>query len=140
MSALWSPQQHEWLQAMGHQVWALGGAQSVESGSQAVSNAQDAPADARREAAALLKGEGAARTRPATPAPAPREPASREPARTDRLLLAVLRAAGRDSGDADVVALVTDLASLRGNAAAKRALWPQLRALRRRGGPGSGLA
>jgi hypothetical protein len=129
MSALWSPQQHEWLQAMGHQVWALGGAQSVESGSQAVSNAQDAPADARREAAALLKGEAAVRARPAAPAPAPREPA-----RADRLLLAVLRAAGRDSNDADVAALVTDLASLRGNAAAKRALWPHLRALRRRSG------
>lgn len=128
MSALWSPQQREWLQAMGHQVWALGGAQSIESGSQAVASAQDAPADARREAAALLKGEGAARARPSAPAP-------REPARTDRLLLAVLRAAARDSGDADVAALIADPASLRGNAAAKRALWPHLRALRRRSGP-----
>ena len=129
MSALWSPQQHEWLQAMGHQVWALGGAQSIESASQGVASIQDAPADARREAAALLRGEGAPRARPATPAPSPREPA-----RVDRLLLAVLRAAGRDSGDADVSALVADPASLRGNAAAKRALWPHLRALRRRSG------
>jgi hypothetical protein len=127
MSALWSPQQREWLQAMGHQVWALGGAQSIESGSQAVASVQDAPADARREAAALLKGESAPLARQAAPTP-------REPARADRLLLAVLRAAGRDSNDAEVAALITDLASLRGNAAAKRALWPHLRALRRRGG------
>lgn len=135
MSALWSPQQREWLQAMGHQVWALGGAQSIESGAQAVANVQDAPADARREAAALLKGEGAPRARPAAPVAMPREPA-----RADRLLLAVLRAAARDSGDADVAALIADPASLRGNAAAKRALWPHLRALRRRSGPRSSSA
>lgn len=53
----------------------------------------------------------------------------------DPLLHAVLRAAGRDPGDARAAALVAELppvAALRGNAAAKRGLWPRLRALRGR--------
>jgi len=129
MSALWSPQQREWLQAMGHQVWALGGAQSIEAASTPDAGNEDSSAQARREAAALLKGETAPRARPSAPAPAPRVAAT-----TERLLMAVFRAAGRSSGDADVLALVPDLAALRGDATAKRALWPSLRALRRRGG------
>ncbi|UNK48909.1 alanine acetyltransferase [Lysobacter sp. S4-A87] len=131
MSGLWSPQQREWLQAMGHQVWALGGAQSIEAASPTEGHQEDTSAQARREAAALLKGGAAAQARPSASAPAPRMPAA-----TDRLLMAVFRAAGRNSGDADVVALVPDGAALRGNSAAKRALWPSLRALRRRGGAG----
>ncbi|HEY5851600.1 MAG TPA: alanine acetyltransferase [Lysobacter sp.] len=127
MSQLWTAQQQQWLQAMGHQVWTLGGAQSVEAA------AEHAPAHAPRdrslreeslrEAAALLKGESAPQARNATRAPAP-----------DRLMAAVFRAAGRNSGDDAVAVLVPDIAALRGNAAAKRALWPNLRALRRRGG------
>lgn len=131
MSALWSPQQREWLQAMGHQVWALGGAQSIEATSTADAGHEDSPAQARREAAALLKGEAAPRVRPSAPASTPRVPAT-----SDRLLTAVFRAAGRNAGDADVIALVPDAAPLRGNGAAKRALWPHLRALRRRSGAG----
>lgn len=52
----------------------------------------------------------------------------------DALLRALLRAAARDANDA--VALVRTwppTAQLRGNPAAKRALWPRLRALRARG-------
>lgn len=51
----------------------------------------------------------------------------------DPLLHAVLRAAGRDPSDAGALALVGQLppvASLRGDAGAKRRLWPRLRALR----------
>lgn len=51
----------------------------------------------------------------------------------DPLLHAVVRAAGADPDDARAVALARHLppvASLRGNAAAKRSLWPRLRALR----------
>ena len=52
----------------------------------------------------------------------------------DPLLHAVLRAAGRDPADARAAAwLLADLppvATLRGNASAKRRLWPRLRALR----------
>lgn len=53
----------------------------------------------------------------------------------DPLLHAVLRAAGTDPGDARAATLVAALppvAALRGNAAAKRRLWPRLRALRNR--------
>lgn len=140
MSALWTSQQREWLQAMGHQVWALGGAQSIEAAVEAAPEVASRPGNgpdrARREAAALLRGEAAApQARPARGEAAPQaRPAPRPAAGGDRLLAAVLRAAGRQSGDADVAALVPDPAALRGNAAAKRALWPNLRALRRRGG------
>lgn len=51
----------------------------------------------------------------------------------DPLLHALLRAAGRDPGAQDAARLVQawpSLSELRGNAAAKRRLWPQLRALR----------
>lgn len=53
----------------------------------------------------------------------------------DPLLHAVLRAAGRDPADARAMALLGELppvATLRGDAAAKRRLWPRLRALRSR--------
>jgi hypothetical protein len=51
----------------------------------------------------------------------------------DRLVRALLRAAGVAPGDAadDVRATLPPLDGLRGNPAAKRALWPRLRALRR---------
>lgn len=52
----------------------------------------------------------------------------------DPLLHAVLRAAGRDRDSNDLAQLLRTLpttASLRGNAAGKRALWSQLRRLRR---------
>ena len=53
----------------------------------------------------------------------------------DPLLHAVLRAAARDahSGDIDaVLRVLPPMASLRGKASGKRALWAQLRRLRRR--------
>lgn len=59
---------------------------------------------------------------------------SRPPATRDPLLLALLRAAGRDGDDGDAADLLEawpSAAALRGNAEAKRALWPALRALRR---------
>ena len=52
----------------------------------------------------------------------------------DPMLDALLRAAGRNRASADAAALARAWpapASLRGNPAAKRALWPQLRGLRR---------
>ena len=60
-------------------------------------------------------------------------PPATDPAALTPLQRAVLRAAGgRDA--AAPAALLTAAASLRANPAAKRALWPQLRALRRGGG------
>lgn len=51
----------------------------------------------------------------------------------DPLLHALLRAAGRDAGSPDAVQRVGQwppLSQLRGDATAKRRLWPQLRRLR----------
>ncbi|MEE7547555.1 alanine acetyltransferase, partial [Xanthomonas sp. Kuri4-1] len=55
----------------------------------------------------------------------------------DRLQMALLRACGRNPADPQTQQLMATwpLAELRGNPAAKRALWPQLRALRRKAAP-----
>jgi len=52
----------------------------------------------------------------------------------DRLQIALLRASGCSPNDPETRALMDSwpLAELRANPAAKRALWPQLRALRRK--------
>nr|CCP39369.1 hypothetical protein BN444_01088 [Xanthomonas translucens pv. translucens DSM 18974] len=64
------------------------------------------------------------------PAPVARRAGLRLP---DRLQIALLRASGCNPNDPATQALMATwpLAELRGNAAAKRALWPQLRALRK---------
>jgi hypothetical protein len=62
------------------------------------------------------------------------EPLVRAPLPEDRLLQALLRAAGRDAGSGDLPMVLRTLpatATLRGDTAAKRALWPRLRALRK---------
>ena len=61
-----------------------------------------------------------------------RRPASRLP---DKLHFALIRASGCNPNAPDAAALIAQWppsSMLRGNAAAKRALWPQLRALRKR--------
>ena len=53
----------------------------------------------------------------------------------DKLHFALIRASGCNPNAPDAAALIAQWpvsATLRGNAAAKRALWPQLRALRKR--------
>lgn len=57
--------------------------------------------------------------------PPPPDPATLTP-----LQRAVLRAADRDVSDAAVPSLLATARGLRADPAAKRALWPQLRALR----------
>ena len=58
--------------------------------------------------------------------------ASRARAETgDALLRHLLKAAGGETREQAVLALAEPLSGLRGNAAAKRALWPLLRRLRR---------
>ena len=118
MSTPWSAEQTQWLQAMGHQVWTLPAADA--SPAQATTTIQ--------EAAAPLNPAPPERTGPPRQGAAPRAPA---PAAQDRLMQAILRAANRAAGDVAVSALLPDSSTLRGNAAAKRALWPQLRRLRR---------
>lgn len=106
MNMSWSPQQREWLQALGHDVLMLAGAQ--------------APPQASETAAASVR-----------PAAAPPRPAA-IPAADSPLLRAMLRAAGRrELGE---LTWLPDPATLRGNAAAKRALWPRLRTLRKPSG------
>lgn len=87
MSGDWSPQQREWLAALGHELYA-----------------------------------------PAPPM-APMLP-------DDRLLHGLLRAAGCGPDSPrlrEVLAALPPTERLRGDPAAKRALWPRLRALRRAG-------
>lgn len=121
----WTPEQQAWLQAMGYTVYLEGGA-------------LDAP-----PAAAAAPREMASKPPPApSTAPAPVFAASttagvrrsgglRMP---DRLQIALLRASGCNPNDPQTRALMDSwpLAELRANPAAKRALWPQLRALRRK--------
>lgn len=118
MSTPWSAEQTQWLQAMGHQVWTLAAA--------------DTPvAEAKptiQEAASLSKPAMPERAERPRQAAAPRASA---PAAQDRLMQAILRAANRATGDVAVSALLPDPSKLRGDAAAKRALWPRLRRLRR---------
>jgi DNA polymerase III psi subunit len=118
MSTPWSAEQTQWLQAMGHQVWTLPAADA--SPAQATTTIQ--------EAATLLKPATPERTERPRQVSAPRAPA---PTAQDRLMQAILRAANRAAGDVAVSALLPDPSALRGNAVAKRALWPQLRRLRR---------
>ncbi len=112
MNAPWSPQQREWLQALGHEVLMLAGAQAPAELAPPPAPA-DLPATEARVASA---------SRGPTAAAAAESP----------LLRAMLRAAGRrDVGD---LAWLPDPVTLRGDAAAKRALWPRLRTLRRKPG------
>ncbi|MFC3551500.1 hypothetical protein ACFOLC_10820 [Lysobacter cavernae] len=77
-----------------------------------------------------------ATTASADPVPMARSSAA-EATPDSPLWRALLCAAGRPPGAAADAALagLPDPAALRGNAAAKRALWPRLRALRRQVGP-----
>lgn len=129
MSELWSSQQHEWLAALGHTLYVQGAA--------------EAPAAVAVEAAQPAQPAAPARRRPepetiAAPArvvPAPMRAASRLP---DKLHFALIRASGCNPNAEEAAAIIArwpPSSELRGNPAAKRALWPQLRALRRKPSP-----
>jgi len=131
MSELWTAEQREWLQAMGHTMWSVAPADALAAEREADRDEVPAsiPRGAMREAAALLaRDERPARSTPSQARPAPARPAPAQP-QGDRLMHALLRAAG-GGDEARVMQIVGDVAALRGNAAAKRALWPRLRALR----------
>lgn len=113
----WSAQQREWLQALGHEVLMPVSA--------------DTPAEpARVEDLSGAAGPAAAARR----VPTPDVPAKPAPAGTP-LLRALARAAGRSEQDAEFLRALPEVATLRGNPAARRALWPRLRALRKRTTP-----
>jgi len=126
MSGLWDAQQREWLQAMGYSVLALAGDESVAPAAAESPARADAVRPQAAERAENLRSDAARRTPPAAGA--------RGQGAGDALLRNLLRAARREPGDAEVLALF-DPAALRAPAA-KRALWPRLRALRRAGGRG----
>lgn len=150
---LWSPAQQSWLQAMGYTVFVDGSVEDAvpDAGIALSAAAVETPApreavpareQAPRQAPVPSEPAPARRTAPAsaeTPSTEPtrerpaggRRPAVRMP---DRLQIALLRASGCNPAEAETQALMAGwkLDELRGNAAAKRALWPQLRALRKR--------
>lgn len=152
---LWSPAQQSWLQAMGYTVFVDG---SVEPEALVVPEIElraapvaeppapvrsprpappaDAPPPVRRNAPRTVEEQAPAGASAAASvrAGSGRRAAVRMP---DRLQIALLRASGCNPAEPDTQALMAswNLDELRRNAAAKRALWPQLRALRKRGRP-----
>ncbi|MGO1072268.1 alanine acetyltransferase [Lysobacter sp. CA199] len=135
MSELWSAHQREWLQAMGHTVLALAGSDAGPAPAHAET---DVRGDERPGALAGGAADTPVRSAPARAGAAAPGAGRAVPAYEggdSPLLRNLLRAARRDGGDPQVLALF-DAQALRGNPAAKRALWPQLRGLRRRSARG----
>lgn len=145
---VWSDLQVSCLQAMGHTVYL--DRDSADALPAPIAGVEHAPAPApvreqRIAQAAPAVAPPVRRTAPAAPAEsrALGTGSAAAPQRRsrvglpDRLQMALLRASGCDPGDPTTQALMASwpLAELRGNPAAKRALWPQLRALRRRQDP-----
>lgn len=148
---LWSNEQHAWLGAMGLTVYA----EAATVTWPAAAPARPAPVfdnlapPAPRRHAPEMPGsvvDPAAAQRGPTSVPAPAAvaapPAAPRPPRRaggriaglpDKLMLALLRASGQNPSDPATQALMASwpLDALRADPAAKRALWPQLRALRR---------
>jgi len=148
----WSPRQRRWLQALGHTGLRVGG--DEEEAPLAADAGRQADLDTRHAAMSPPAKEGgpfasappAARRAPPAPTvngtieetsaqPAVARGSAQRPARLpDRLHLALLRASGLDPADPATQAVMAQwpVDRLRGDGAAKRAFWPQLRALRRR--------
>lgn len=138
----WTAEQQRWLAALGHGVWVRGALPEVEA-AVPVETPAPALAPARREfqprpaprelppQAAMPRTAPAARVdTDSAPVAAPRRATTRLP---DRLHIALIRAAGINPNApemAEVIAQLPASAELRGDPAAKRALWPRLRALR----------
>lgn len=130
---LWSAEQQGWLRALGLTVFLPAdwptetGAPSREAPEGVPERAvPPSPVRARPPAPEAIE-----RTPPVRPASPVRLPGSRMP---DRLHFALIRASGMNPnapGAAEVFAQWPSSAELRGNPAAKRALWPVLRRLRR---------
>lgn len=163
LPVLWSSAQQAWLQAMGYTVYHDGqlaaeldaALQLSVAEAEAAQPAEPARASspiAREHSAEVIPAPRAERPAPPrreTPVSAPdtappparplpsgnaRQPVVRLP---DRLQIALLRASGCNPNDPATQTLMESwpLDQLRHDPAAKRALWPQLRALRKRGMP-----
>ncbi|MDG2525664.1 alanine acetyltransferase [Stenotrophomonas sp. HITSZ_GD] len=134
----WSSEQLSWLQALGHVVY-LDRDAVVEAPARAIEAAVPPAAAAPAERAAPPRRQAPVAPDTQAPVIAP-ELASSGPRRgrsglPDRLQIALLRACGLNPNDPSTQTLMATwpLAELRANPRAKRALWPQLRALRRQG-------
>ncbi|HSX64119.1 MAG TPA: alanine acetyltransferase [Pseudoxanthomonas sp.] len=132
--ALWSAQQQVWLSALGHTLYLQGALPETVADAAAPAPAS---ASASGPASAMRQSSPAQGPRSASPAAstarqvAPRRGGSRLP---DRLHFALIRASGCDPnapGAPELFASWPSSSELRGNPAAKRALWPRLRALRK---------
>ncbi|MFC7520611.1 alanine acetyltransferase [Xanthomonas populi] len=145
---MWSDLQVSYLQALGYTVYldrntldALPApAEVVESAPVRAERAAQAPSVAQSASPAVRRTAPAAPTeapRASNTAPSPGPQRRNRVGLPDRLQIALLRASGCNPGDPNTQALMATwpLAELRGNPVAKRALWPQLRALRRRQDP-----
>ncbi|HCT25489.1 MAG TPA: hypothetical protein DIW85_04645 [Stenotrophomonas sp.] len=162
LPVLWSPAQQAWLQAMGYTVYhdgqlaaeldaalqlSVAEAEASVAPPEPVRTAVPSRDDHGRPAPAVRAERPAPRretpvsapdTVPAAERPLPsgnaRQPVVRLP---DRLQIALLRASGCNPNDPATQMLMDSwpLDQLRHDPAAKRALWPQLRALRKRGSP-----
>ncbi|CAN7181074.1 alanine acetyltransferase [Pseudoxanthomonas sp. LjRoot143] len=137
---LWSAEQQGWLRALGHAVY-LPADWPTEAGAPVVAEAPVARTEAvdpapTAPAALAPRARPPAREAMDTPAPvrpppAPRAGGAKLP---DRLHFALIRASGCNPNAPGAAALFSQWpssADLRGNPAAKRALWPTLRRLRR---------
>jgi hypothetical protein len=126
---LWSAEQQEWLSALGHTLYVQGPLPVTTPENPApIAKPQTSPAPAAPARRALPAA--AAVSTASTPA-TPRRAAGALP---DRLHFALIRASGCNpnaAGAAEIIAQWPSSAELRGNPAAKRALWPTLRKLRR---------
>lgn len=138
VSELWSSQQHEWLSALGHTLYVPGAAEApVVAATPVLEESARPPPRTQAVAPPAATWAGVVRVAPAEPsaaarpAPATRRTASRLP---DKLHFALIRASGCDPTTEEAAKIMAGWpasSELRGNPAAKRALWPQLRALRR---------
>lgn len=144
----WNAEQRRWLQALGHVVLRPRGSAEDEQDAEPVAMQPGTPAprpapgrhpampvDAAPVMERASRVPAAPVVEPETMGAAPPRAAARRPARLpDRLQLAMLRASGLDPADPAAQAAMAQwpMDRLRGDAAAKRAFWPQLRALRKR--------
>ncbi|HVJ39358.1 MAG TPA: alanine acetyltransferase [Stenotrophomonas sp.] len=140
----WSSEQLSWLQALGHVVYLDRDAPAAAPVAASLSSDVDVAAPMAATAAAPGRRGGAPSSpdtsvsapSPASAALAPRRGRAGVP---DRLQIALLRASGLNPNDPATQSVMATwpVAELRANPRAKRALWPQLRALRRQGKPRS---
>lgn len=117
--SLWSERQREWLRALGHDVPVLA---VLDSGAADLPPARTAD---RTIAFPAEEAQAAPTGRNAVVAGAETDDAP--------LLRALARAAGRSPQDPEFLGVLPDLSTLHGRPAARRALWPTLRALRKKG-------